>query len=329
MYAVASSSENLHYGDIGLNEEVTFAISHRDVSAVVSKCSEGGIVLEDARVHEKVLLRMMETGAVIPMAFGFTLENGEMVKNLLVQGYTSFREALDRLSDKMQLNLKVSWDKYVLKSLILDKHVNDYIRKVKENPKDLNAKVELGKRVKLALSNMEKELRPIIFDHLNSSTTGLTENKIQNEDMIINASILLAKGALEEFLIKLDELEDRFKGRLVFQSIYPLPPYDFVGIKIKKADYDQLEKARTLLNLDENVTISEIKDAYTKLARIHHPDHSLDPNGNSRFTQIKRSYDTLMEFLENKPHSLQRQDVDNTLIFSRSLHQESDRGTLL
>jgi curved DNA-binding protein CbpA len=61
-------------------------------------------------------------------------------------------------------------------------------------------------------------------------------------------------------------------------------------VKATPADY------YTLLGVEPDATLAQIKRAYRKLARLHHPDTNPgDPQAAARFRQITEAYDTLSD----------------------------------
>jgi len=315
VYGIIAGSENINFDFFGLNGDKTFTIPYKNISAVASDVPNGrSTTLEDARTHDQVLRAVMEKTAVVPMAFGLTFGQTEAVENLLKQGYTTFKLVLKRLSKKVQADLRISWDKQILTELMLDQNIQSLAAKVKTTPEDLTLKVELGRKVKSALTLLEKSLLPEIRNHMNRVTDDVRENKIVNDDMILNASFLLDGKKQEEFIRAHDELEKEFQGQLVFQAVLPLPPYNFVDIKIEKLDFEKIDRARRTLGLGEVVTVSEVKDNFTNLARKYHPDLNPSPEAEVKFDEIKRAYNTILEFCQHS-NTISRDTTEGKLIF--------------
>ncbi len=61
-------------------------------------------------------------------------------------------------------------------------------------------------------------------------------------------------------------------------------------------DWDDIEEAREILELEERATLAEIKEAFRRLAKEHHPDlngEGADPN---RMRKLNRAYQTLQDY---------------------------------
>lgn len=314
IYAIISRSERSSFGDIGLDESPVTTVVHRDICAVVSPLEKSGITAEDARPHERVLRSLMVEPSIIPMTFGFILEDEEQVLNLLTQGYHVFVDTLKRLENKMQVNIKISWDKHVLNEVLLDEEVRTLVKKGKETTDDVSLKIELGRRVKESLLELEKKLLPEVLV-LRELAVGFKENHIRNDDLILNASLLVENENHTRYIETIEELEKKFKGTLLFQSVLPLPPYNFVDIRIEHANFNEIDKARKTLGLGVSVSPSTVQIAYEKLVRLHHPDVSDDPNSMTRFNEINHAYRTLRDFTDHYSCPLTLEEVENKFLF--------------
>lgn len=314
IYGIMTGAENCNLGDIELRKVVT--IPFKDLHAVVSQLPEGQeVTLDDARAHERILRTLMNKGAVLPMGFGFSVKDDAEIENLLRQGYFVFRKALERVKENIQVDLKVSWDRRILTEVLNDDgELRVLVEKVREAPSDQNLKIELGRRVKVILAEMEKKLLQSVLTQLKELAGGYKENKIKGDDMLLNASFLLDHEHEQDFYLKVDELERIHEGKLTFLVVSPLPPYNFVDIKIEKPDYQALDEARRTLGLGELVTISEVKAVYNQMAWTFHPDHNPMPEAKSRFNAVRKARDTLLKYCEHYPCSLRQSDVESTLI---------------
>lgn len=320
VYGIMAGAEKSSFGDIGLRGEEVTTTPFRDVSAVVTRLPEGlEITLDDARTHERALRMLMTKKTVLPMGFGFSVKDDAEIKNLLRQGYTVFRNALERLKGKIQADVKVSWDKRMLKEVLIgDGDIRALVEKMREAPADQTLKIELGRRIKAALVEREKQLLQRVLNQLKGLTNGYKENKIRGDDMLLNASFLIDHEQEKNFYIKMEELEKTHEGKLTFLIVSPLPPYNFVDIQIEKPNYKALDEARRTLGLGELVSISEVNAIYNKMALAYHPDRDPAPEAKVRFNAIRRARDTLIEYCEHFPCSIGRPDVESILIIKET-----------
>lgn len=78
------------------------------------------------------------------------------------------------------------------------------------------------------------------------------------------------------------------------------------------ANFKQIDEARELLGLDEEVTLEEIKEAYRKLAFKYHPDKCKDEKKKEcekMFKKISNANDTLMAYCAGYRYSFKEKDI--------------------
>jgi len=313
VYAITGAHEKTIFGNFGLDELPVYSIPFKNLSAAATILPDSrSITLEDARVHENALRSLMAEGPIIPMTFGFILEDENTIRDLLEQGYDVFEDSLRRLTGKIQLDMKISWDKRVMIDVQHEEKIRKLVLEVKKAPDDKLLKVELGRTVKEALDERGKNLLTEL-QHIDELADEKKENPTRDIDSIVHTSFLLDKGKLKPFLDEVDRLEKKFEGTSQIKVVFPLPPYIFVGIRVEKADFKKLEESRIKLELDTEITPIEIENAFNKLARIHHPD--VNRGDSNAFREVRKAYETLNDFYKNYSGPLRQEAIENKLIF--------------
>ncbi|HEX9911925.1 MAG TPA: J domain-containing protein, partial [candidate division Zixibacteria bacterium] len=110
--------------------------------------------------------------------------------------------------------------------------------------------------------------------------------------------------------------------KINFRNVGPLPPYSFSTIEVKKWQFEDIDKARRLLGLGEEITRSDIKNAHRKLAFKYHPDKN--PEGapfDKNFNELTQSYKLLLEYCQSDLTaqntcrcSLRKENVENSIL---------------
>lgn len=320
IYGIVTGTERSSLGNVGLHGEAVVRVSYKGISALISNLPEDRqITLEDTRVHESVLRRAMENSAVVPVGFGFTAKDDSDVEKLLRRGYFVFRDALEHLRGKIQVEVKVSWNDRVLLEVLRDvEGVRAIKERMQRNPDDPMIKTELGRRVDVALRDKKKDLLPEVLARLNDVAIGFKENRIRNDETLLNASFLLDGEKIHDFFTAIDELEKRYEGRLAFKTVSPLPPYNFVDIRVEKPDYERLKKAKKSLGLGDDVSISEVKTVFKRMARTANTGGHSEPDTESRLSTLKAARDALIEYCENFTCPVTPVDVQKMLIVRES-----------
>ena len=109
---------------------------------------------------------------------------------------------------------------------------------------------------------------------LDHCVEALCDHDLMDDLMIMNGSFLLNRERQDEFETIIDEFDKKYRGRLHFRCIGPLPPYSFGMIQIEEIEAKKIDHARELLNLERKAILSEaeIKRAYRELVVRLHPD---------------------------------------------------------
>jgi len=316
LYGIIRSENRESFGDIGIGNGDVYTIQYEDVGAVVSDVPKNyEIGIEAAKIHEKALRKIMETHTIIPVSFGVMAKDETEIKNILKRARMKFKSMLEKIDNKLQVNVKISWDRAILAAILREtEQIRTLSREAKERA-DRSLRIELGGKVKSALDERGSEYMKNIQVALEGLSNGFKENKIIDQDTVMNASFLVDKKREQEFYERLEELEKKYEKKLKFLGVGPLPPYDFTKIEVNRVDFDRLEEARKALGLGRELSISEINSAYDRLARECHPDlHPDDPFAGEKFKRIKSAHDALMRYCEHYLCSLEKSEVEEAIL---------------
>jgi len=316
LYGIIGTENRESFGNIGVGNSKVYTIQHEGVSAVVSDIPLGyKVEVEEAMTHEKTLRKIMEIYTIIPMGFGVMAKNEVEIRNILKRARMKFKNTLEKIDNKLQINVKISWDKAILASILGE---DEEIRKLAAEATKAAGqplKIELGRRVKSVLDERRNKYLKNIHSVLGDLSSGFKENKITDQDTVMNASFLVDKEKERRFYDKTDELEKDFDKKLMFLVVGPLPPYNFTEIEVKKMHSKTIEDARKTLGLGQKTSMSEINSAYDRLARKYHPDlHPDDSFAEEKFKRIKKAHDALTKYCEHYLCSFEKSKVEETLL---------------
>ena len=321
LYGIIETESRENFGNIGLGNSEAYTIQYADIGAVVSDIPVDHIIeIEEAMTHEKTLRKIMETRTIIPMGFGVIARNESEIINILKRGQMKFKNTLEKIDKKLQINVKISWDNTILTDILKEnEEIQTLSAKVKKTANQ-SLKIELGKKVKSALDERKNEYMKNIRSILEDLSNGFKENKITHQDTIMSASFLVDKEKERKFYGKLEELEKKYDKKLRFLCVGPLPPYNFTEIEIKKVDFKTVDDARKTLGLGQEVSLSEINSVYNQLARKYHPDfHPDDSLAEEKFKKIKNAYEVLAKYCEHYLCSLEKTKVEETILIQEKI----------
>jgi hypothetical protein len=69
---------------------------------------------------------------------------------------------------------------------------------------------------------------------------------------------------------------------------------------------EDIDKARRILELGKTATLKEVKEAYRRLARTHHPDRE---GSKEYMSEVNKAYQTIMEYIEGYEYSFTPEEV--------------------
>jgi len=319
LYGIIETAKMESFGNIGVGKSEVYTLQHGGIGAVVSDIPANyKVEVEEAVTHEKTLRKIMETHTIIPMGFGVIAKTETEIKNILKQGLMKFKNKLEKIDNRLQINVKISWDKSILADILEE---NEEIRKLaaeakkKTRTRDQSLKIELGRKVKSTLDQRKNEYLKNIHSVLGNLSSGFKENKITDQNTVMNASFLVEKEQEQKFYDKTDELEKEYDKKLTILVVGPLPPYNFTEIEIKKTNCKTIEDARKTLELGQEVSMSEINSAYDRLAQKCHPDlHPDDPFAGEKFKKIKNAHEVLTQYCNHYIVSLEKSKVEENLV---------------
>ncbi len=211
LYGIINSENKKSFGNIGVGNGEIYSVQFEDVGAVVSDVFENcKIGMEEVKTHDEALRKIMQPQAVIPMSFGIVAKDEEEIRNILKRARMKFKKTLEKVDNKLQINVKISWDKDVLASILNENvEIRKLTLKAKENA-DQSMRIELGRKVKSALDEKKKEYMTEITSVLKRLSCDSEENKIPDQDTLMNAAFLVEKNREHEFYDKLDEMEKKY-----------------------------------------------------------------------------------------------------------------------
>ena len=316
IYGIINSDSKKSFGNIGIGNGEIYSVQFEDIGAVVSDIFDNcKIGVEEAKIHDEVLRKIMEPYTIIPMGFGIVAKDAEEIINILKRGRMKLKKTLEKVDNKLQINIKISWDKAILANILNENiEIRKLASQVKENL-DQSLRIELGRKVSAVLDEKKAEYLEEIERSLKGISFDFEESKNVDQDMLMNAAFLVDKTRNQEFYSKLIELENKYANKLKLHAVGPLPAYNFTKIGVKKIDFDVLDEARKTLGLSQEVSISEINSAYHNVACKYHPDlHPDDPTCEKMFKKIRDAQILLTKYCEHYLCSLEKAEVEENIL---------------
>jgi hypothetical protein len=94
-------------------------------------------------------------------------------------------------------------------------------------------RIQLGERAAAALQRKSEAEAAALLDTLKPLAVETRVNKNLGDMMLLNAAFLVDKSQEQAFDAKVQALGEAQAGRQIFQYVGPLPPYNFVNIRLR------------------------------------------------------------------------------------------------
>ena len=241
VYCIIESSTPRSFGKIGIGNrhDEVYTIHYGELAAVVS---DTPLVVydptrENALCHERVQEVVMAEHTVIPMSFGCVFRTDDDIVEFLKDTYEALTDVLHRMRDKIEFGLKVIWDT----DRVMQEIEQDYEEIYRLKAEILNnqqgstyfARMQLGRLVERALGEKSATYVREIYDTLRDTAIASRANKLIGDKMILNAAFLVVRGDASAFDHQVQEIAQRYEGKLTFRYTGPWPPYNFVNVRLK------------------------------------------------------------------------------------------------
>jgi hypothetical protein len=247
LYCIGEGNEEISLGNIGIDGSIVYTIPCQNLCAVVHNClpepyksKEKEKVKSWLTSHAKVVEVAWEKfGTILPLGFDTIIrgEDGvapdENMKAWLQDDYENLRQKLDKLKDRAEYGIQISWNPKVIGEELIEN--NTEIKKLSEEIQSKSkglAYMYKHKLENLLKKEMEKEADRYFKDFYEQIKGCAGEIKVEktkkleeDKQMLLNLSCLLfneKSKILGEELEKINNMEGffvRFTG--------PWPPYSF------------------------------------------------------------------------------------------------------
>lgn len=246
VYCIVQTGERLQLGPLGIGggENEVYSVHHGDLAAIVSDTPVKlyDPTRENLLAHELVNETVLRDHTVVPVSFGTIFRTEADVVELLRSTGTAFSEVLRTIHGKVELGLKVIWDRDQVVAALEseDEGIRGLKEEIANNAKGSTyfARVQIGRLLEVALEERANEYLSQIYSTLRPFAVASQSNKLIGDSMILNGAFLVERTRLGEFDEAVRKLSEAHRDLLSFKYTGPWPPYNFVNVKLK------LERAR-------------------------------------------------------------------------------------
>lgn len=240
IYGILQGASQRTFAVAGIQGAPVYTLCYGDLAAAVSDTDLEEIdpCRKNVLAHTAVQERLMQEHDLIPASFGTVAANAEQTRELLRRNYDELLENFSRLSDKMEADLKVTWNQDAMMRRIEGENgkLAELRRRVKDAPSAAEAHrllIQAGKLVEQVATEWKSDYAQRAYDALKELSIDARINDPIRVSEILNASFLLHRSTEGEFKREVYRLDSECGGDVDFKYIGPLPPYSFVSLRLE------------------------------------------------------------------------------------------------
>jgi hypothetical protein len=220
---------------------------------------------------------MLVAPTLLPVKFGTLLPEDD-VQKLLVQSKYDLEDALARVDEQVEFEVLAMWDPQRVFAQIAQHPQIAALRREAEgkSPEEVqHIQIAVGSLVKQLLDATRDAYAIKIREMLSALANDVEVNAVINDQVVANIAFLLPRSRQREFEAQVHALDEALGGQLLFKIVGPLPPYSFSTVEVEKIQPEDVAWASEWLGIAQTTSADEIRNAYLRQARLHHPDNNV------------------------------------------------------
>jgi hypothetical protein len=240
IYGIIEEPQPKTFDFSGIEDTEVYVINYQELAAVVSNTEPRQMdpTRKNVLAHTVVQDRLLKEYDLLPMGFGMIANSADEVRQLLGKNYQGVVSELKRLAGKIEAELKVFWDQDAMIKELQGKSEAFTRLKAKINAASSPTEaqtllLEAGMQVERTALNWKTKYAWRVYDILGKLAFDARLNNPLGVKNILNASFLIDKSREREFQEEVYKLDSEYQGKVNFKYVGPLPPYNFINLKLE------------------------------------------------------------------------------------------------
>ncbi|MGW0790486.1 GvpL/GvpF family gas vesicle protein [Streptomyces sp. NPDC002911] len=184
----------------------------------------------DLMAHQEVLLRLSDSGPVLPMRFGTIAPDEESVRAQMAGSQAEHLATLKHLDGSVEINLKALPAQHALAAVVAEEKTVRRLREAVRRRPDYEANVRLGEAVATALSRRAAEAGKKILHKLTPMARAVAAGP-EVHGCALNVSFLVERCESDTFRATVQRFADAHREHVDLRVAGPLPCYSFVSAR--------------------------------------------------------------------------------------------------
>lgn len=239
LYAITENDIERSFGPVGLDGGDVYTIANGKLAAIVSD-TDLKRIRPDRRhlaAHQAILKRLLNETTPLPLSFGVVADGTDEIIKILKENRSAFLRQLSRVSGKVEMGLRVTWDVPNIFEYFVNKHpelriARDQFLGTQREPSQED-KMELGRMFDRLLNEdrelyMEKVEKAVV-----KVCSKLHRNSTRNECEVMNLACLVEREGIDAFEASVFEAAKLFDNNYAFDYNGPWAPHNFVNMVLK------------------------------------------------------------------------------------------------
>jgi hypothetical protein len=239
IYGIIGEFLSMRFSFTGVGEAEVYTINHKRIAAIVSDIEFAEIdpTRKNVQAHTIVQDNLLKEYTLLPMSFGMVAASAEEVQGLLEKNYEGLTGELNRLAGNIEVELKLYWDQEtIIKEIQGDNWefsgIKEKINAASSLLEKRNLLIEAGKLVDNTVLAWKTRYADMAFTALKELSYQAKVNNPVGLKNFLNASFLIDKNRENKFKEQVYSLDSKFQGKVNFKYVGPMPPYNFVELKL-------------------------------------------------------------------------------------------------
>jgi hypothetical protein len=240
IYGIIAEPQLRRFGFPGVEDAEVYTVNYDGIAAIVSdtQLQEIDPIRKNVHTHTVVQDELLKEYTLLPMGFGMIAASEDEVQRLLEKNYEGLVHELNRLAGKVEVEVKVFWDREaVIKELQGENQeltkLKSKIRATLSSNEAQRLLIEAGKLVERIVMDWKARYAERVCAILGQLALDTQLNNSAGIENLLNASFLIEKPRECVFKEEVYRLDSEFRGKVNFKYVGPLPPYNFINLKLE------------------------------------------------------------------------------------------------
>lgn len=237
LYGIFPAPGPRHLDLTGLDKQPVYAHSLDSFVFLYSEAQQERYLASRRNLlgHERVLEEAMQSGyrTLLPLQFGLIINDWDAVKEQLLDPHAAgLKTLLDELEGKREVGIKVYWETNQELETLMQEHDDLRAERDRLMGKSLSMEqvIQIGQAIDEAMGDRKQSVIQVFQDALNPLAHQTVENDPLTDTMIYNAAYLIPWDNEPDFGSRVEELDEKFEGRLRIRYNNFTAPFNFAQL---------------------------------------------------------------------------------------------------